>query len=144
LENRQKNLEWRVEKKIKKAQLLFLIFFLLIVSHAVEFLGSSRVARFFLIQNTKMEQHNKCPQYIPNYNKIKHMATKYIYQMGIKCIKISCSKGFQNVPKLGFLFENKPSGNPGLSCRRNSIQRACLSLIRRHVIAQTGFNVLSA
>jgi hypothetical protein len=32
-----------------------------------------------------------------------------------KDIEIFRSKGFQNVPKLGFWFENKPSGNPGLN-----------------------------
>jgi hypothetical protein len=33
--------------------------------------------------------------------------------MAIKYINIVQSKDLQNLPKLGFLFENKPSGNPG-------------------------------
>jgi hypothetical protein len=35
--------------------------------------------------------------------------------MVTKDIKIFHSKVFQNVPKLGVWFENKPSGNPGLN-----------------------------
>jgi hypothetical protein len=34
--------------------------------------------------------------------------------MMIKAIEIFRSKVFQNVPKLGVWFENKPSGNHGL------------------------------
>jgi hypothetical protein len=34
--------------------------------------------------------------------------------MVLKHIKILHSKAFQNVPKVGVWFENKPSGNPGL------------------------------
>jgi hypothetical protein len=32
--------------------------------------------------------------------------------MSMKDIKMFDSKAFQNVPKLGIWFENKPSGNP--------------------------------
>jgi hypothetical protein len=38
--------------------------------------------------------------------------------MVLKYDKIFHCKILQNVPKLGFLFENRPSGNPGLRRRR--------------------------
>jgi hypothetical protein len=38
-----------------------------------------------------------------------------ILQMAIKYINIFHSKALQNLPKLGFWFENKPSGNPAAS-----------------------------
>jgi hypothetical protein len=46
----------------------------------------------------------KCPQNIPNYRKIYQMTIKYTYIFHCKTV--------QNLPKLGFLFENKPSRNP--------------------------------
>jgi hypothetical protein len=54
---------------------------------------------------------------IPNYHE---MAKWYqnipngcnIFQMTIKCTNIFLSKALQNLPKLGFCFENIPSGNP--------------------------------
>jgi hypothetical protein len=55
-------------------------------------MARSRVARFFLVQNTKTGAN------IPNYNKINQMAIKYFQRP-------------QNRPN--FWFENKPSGNPG-------------------------------
>jgi hypothetical protein len=46
----------------------------------------------------------KRQQIIPN--------EREIFQMVIKYTKIFHSKALQNLPKLGFLVENKPSGNP--------------------------------
>jgi hypothetical protein len=40
-----------------------------------------------------------------------------MYQIVTKDIKMLDSKAFQNVPKLGFWFENEPSGNPGHTTR---------------------------
>jgi hypothetical protein len=38
--------------------------------------------------------------------------------MAIKNINIFKSKALKHLPKLGFLFENKPSGNPGPDGRK--------------------------
>jgi hypothetical protein len=72
----------------------------------------ARVARFFLVQFTKMAimqqmapTYTKWPQHIQIGHKMK--------QMVVKDIKIIRSKAFQIVPKLGVWFGNKPSGNPG-------------------------------
>jgi hypothetical protein len=46
------------------------------------------------------------------------MDAKYVDQMVIKYTKIFHSKTLQNLPKLGFLFENKPSGNPAFRCKK--------------------------
>jgi hypothetical protein len=43
--------------------------------------------------------------------------------MVMKAIKIICSKVFQNVPKLGVWFENKPFGNPGQHSDQISLQK---------------------
>jgi hypothetical protein len=56
--------------------------------------------------------------------------------MAIKYIKIFQPKALQNVPKLVFWFENKPSGNPGQSCdqelqlQRIKIYQTMRSLVR--------------
>jgi hypothetical protein len=40
-----------------------------------------------------------------------------IFEMAIKYINIFQSKALENLPKLGFWFKNKPSGNPASSLR---------------------------
>jgi hypothetical protein len=49
--------------------------------------------------------YTKPPYNMPNGHKIFKMIKKYS--------NIFHSKAHQNLPKLGFWFENKPSGNPG-------------------------------
>jgi hypothetical protein len=44
--------------------------------------------------------------------------------MTIKYLKMFDSKAFQNVPKLGIWFENKPSGNPGLELGKSLYTKA--------------------
>jgi hypothetical protein len=86
-------------------------------------LVSIRVARFFLVQNTKTGKIYQLPQNIPNGHKKFPMAIKYVDQMVIKYTKIFHSKTFQNLHKLGFLVENKPSGNPGQHLEREGKKR---------------------
>jgi hypothetical protein len=58
----------------------------------------SRVARFLLIQSTKTGK----------YTTNCHL----IFQTTEKHTDILHSEALQNLPKLGFLVENEPSGNP--------------------------------
>jgi hypothetical protein len=45
------------------------------------------------------------------------MAVIAMFQMAIEyTYKLFNSNDVQNLPKFGFLFENKPSGNTGLQC----------------------------
>jgi hypothetical protein len=44
---------------------------------------------------------------------IKYTNKRKIFRMTIKYASSFHSKAVQNLPKLFFLFENKPSGNPG-------------------------------
>jgi hypothetical protein len=53
----------------------------------------------------------KCPLNISNGHKIN------------KYVKIFHSKTLQNLPKLGFWFENKPSGNPGVSYNASAAKK---------------------
>jgi hypothetical protein len=59
-----------------------------------------RVARFFLVRDTKTGKNTKLTQNIPNGHKIHEMSVKYS-----KCKKIHIfqSKALKNLPKLGFL-----------------------------------------
>jgi hypothetical protein len=57
-----------------------------------------RVARFFLVQNTKTGKN------IPNYHEL--------YQMSIKYNNISGARPSIIYPNLDFWFEKKPSGKP--------------------------------
>jgi hypothetical protein len=50
-------------------------------------------------------KYTKWPKIFYNGRKIDQMIIKYT--------KIFHCKTFQNLPKFDFLFENKPSGNPG-------------------------------
>jgi hypothetical protein len=75
---------------------------------------------------------------IPKREKISQMTINYtrrpyirpngrdIFQMAIKYNNIFHSKALQKLPKLGFLFENKPSGNPGW---KKVINKAAKSLL---------------
>jgi hypothetical protein len=70
---------------------------------------TGRVARFFLVQTYQNgKKYTKGPQTIPEIipNGLK------IFQIFIKYNSIFHSKALQNVTKVGFLVENKPSGNP--------------------------------
>jgi hypothetical protein len=70
----------------------------------------SRVARFAfgtIYQNGENMIYDRKISY-----KINQIKTKYS-TMAIQNIKILHSKYFQNLPKLGFWYENMPSGNPG-------------------------------
>jgi hypothetical protein len=60
-----------------------------------------RVARFFLVQNTKKGRN------IPNDHKM--------YQIAIKYTKLFFARTPKIYPNRDFWFENKPSGNPGLA-----------------------------
>jgi hypothetical protein len=77
-----------------------------------DFQVQSRVARFFSIHDTKTgkmyQMNTKCTEWSLNISNLHK-----IFQMAIKYINIFQSKTLQNLPKLGFWFENKPSGNPG-------------------------------
>jgi hypothetical protein len=54
-------------------------------------------------------KYPKWPNNIPNGRKIFQMVVKYTY--------IIHSKAFQDLPKLDFWHETKPSGSPGLERR---------------------------
>jgi hypothetical protein len=77
-----------------------------------------------------------CYTYIPNLEKMYQMNTKCtkqshkispnvckIVQMALKYLNMFQSKALQNLPKLEFLFENKPSGNPAANCHTHFQQR---------------------
>jgi hypothetical protein len=55
--------------------------------------------------------------------------------MIMKDVEIFRSKGFQNVPKLGVSFENKPSGNP-------EEDHKSWQLLQRSIIAQSGLSLV--
>jgi hypothetical protein len=68
---------------------------------------TSRVARFFLVHDTKTgKKCTKRTQNVPNGHQNIPNASK-IFQMAMKHIYI-----FQLYPNWDFWFENKPSGNP--------------------------------
>jgi hypothetical protein len=62
----------------------------------------TRVARFFLVQNTKTGKN------IPNYHELYQISIKYnkdhkMDQVSIKYINMFQCKTLQNLPKFGFL-----------------------------------------
>jgi hypothetical protein len=67
--------------------------------------GTITVARFFLVQQTKMGKITKWPQNMPNGCKIN--------QMSIKIPTASIARPSKIYPIRNFCFENVPSGNPG-------------------------------
>jgi hypothetical protein len=72
-----------------------------------------RVARFLLVQHTKMGN------IIPNHHNIYQMASKYTKWPLCIYTNIFHSKTIHNLPKLGFFcFENMPSGSPGLHSKQ--------------------------
>jgi hypothetical protein len=83
----------------------------------------SRVARFFLAHDTQTGKN------VPNEYKMYQMVIKYpnackLFQMTIKHINIYQYMALQNLPILGFWFENKPSGNPDLVTLLSSLKIA--------------------
>jgi hypothetical protein len=56
--------------------------------------------------------------YIPN--------ARQIFKMAIKYMDILQSKALQNLPRLGFWLENKPSGNPAYCHNRAHYERATI------------------
>jgi hypothetical protein len=62
-----------------------------------------------------------------------------IFQMAIKYISIFQSKTLQNLPKLGFWFENKPSGNPGADQTRTNMYINNAVLIQTYSIIAITF-----
>jgi hypothetical protein len=67
---------------------------------------TTRVARFFLVHDTKPGKMHQMNTYVMYQNLHK------IFQIAIKYINIFLSKALQNLPKLEFMVEKKPSGNP--------------------------------
>jgi hypothetical protein len=55
---------------------------------------------------------------VPNGHKISHISIKYSKWSLNIYVNIFQSKALKNLPKLGFWFENKPSGNPGAASSR--------------------------
>jgi hypothetical protein len=66
------------------------------------------------------EIYTKLLENIPNVHKIYEMGRK-IDQMSIKYIYMFHCKTLQNVPKLQFWSENKPSGNPELNLNEKEV-----------------------
>jgi hypothetical protein len=54
--------------------------------------------------------------------------------MAIKCINILQSKALQNLPKLGFCLENKPSGNLDLKASESNDDEISVEMDRRHFL----------
>jgi hypothetical protein len=61
------------------------------------------------------KNYTKWPQHLPNIRNLNQMALKYT--------NIFHCKALQNLPKLGFLFENMPSGNPGGDRKKHFFRR---------------------
>jgi hypothetical protein len=73
----------------------------------------SRVARFLLVRDTKTGKMYQINEKFPIFgHKISQMSVCKIFQMTVNHIHCFQSKALKNLPKLGFWFENKPSGNP--------------------------------
>jgi hypothetical protein len=62
------------------------------------------VARFILIQYTKIRKKCLFSTKLPNGPKIYQMAAVYVFQMAIKCTSIFHSNALQNLPKLGYFI----------------------------------------
>jgi hypothetical protein len=69
-----------------------------------------RVARFFLVCDTKTGKMYKTTQNVPSGHKIFQMAIKYSKWPQ----NISTFSNLKNYPNWDLWFENKPSGNPAV------------------------------